>query len=99
MDPREAEGGPAGPGIHGIPQYWITGGKKNALRVIEALGPDYQIAALSAHSNVQLLAEQTRCFKPGFVAVTNTDYVKQLRGLIGDGANLQNADGSFPHGL
>ncbi len=57
---------------------------KNALRVIDALGPEYQIAALSAHSNVQLLADQARQYKPRFIAVTNTDYVEQLDELIGD---------------
>jgi 1-deoxy-D-xylulose-5-phosphate reductoisomerase len=46
---------------------------RNALRVIDALGPQYRIAALSAHSNVQLLAEQARKYKPGFVAVTDAD--------------------------
>jgi 1-deoxy-D-xylulose-5-phosphate reductoisomerase len=57
---------------------------KNALRVIDALGPDYQVAALSAHSNVQLLAEQARQYKPRFIAVTNTDYAEQLDELIAD---------------
>lgn len=46
---------------------------RNALRVIDALGPQYRIAALSAHSNIQLLAEQTRKYKPEFVAVTDAD--------------------------
>jgi 1-deoxy-D-xylulose-5-phosphate reductoisomerase len=57
---------------------------KNALRVIDALGSDYEIAALSAHSSVELLAEQARQYKPGFVAVTNVDFVGQLRELVGD---------------
>jgi 1-deoxy-D-xylulose-5-phosphate reductoisomerase len=57
---------------------------KNALRVIDALGPQYQIVALSAHSNVQLLTEQARRYKPGFVAITNTDYAEQLGELLGD---------------
>ena len=57
---------------------------RNALRVIDALGPQYQIAALSAHSNVQLLAEQARRYKPIFVAVTNADYTQQLSELVGD---------------
>ena len=56
---------------------------KNALRVIEALGPAYQIAALSAHSNVQLLAEQAGRYKPGFVAVTNKNCAGELRDLLG----------------
>lgn len=46
---------------------------RNALRVIDALGSQYRIAALSAHSNIRLLAEQARKYKPGFVAVTNAD--------------------------
>ena len=57
---------------------------KNALRVIDALGPEYQIAALSAHSSVELLAAQARRYKPEFVALTNADYAEQLRELVGD---------------
>ena len=57
---------------------------RNALRVIDALGPDYSVAALSAHSNVELLAEQVRLYKPKFVAVTNPDYAGQLCEFLGD---------------
>jgi len=57
---------------------------KNALRVIESLGPEYRIAALSAHSNVELLAEQARRYKPDFVAVTNPYCVETFRELITD---------------
>jgi 1-deoxy-D-xylulose-5-phosphate reductoisomerase len=57
---------------------------KNALRVIDSLGPEYKIAALSAHSKVELLAEQARQYKPEFVAITNSDYAGQLRELLGD---------------
>jgi len=57
---------------------------KNALRVIDSLGPEYEIAALSAHSKVELLAEQARRYKPGFVAITNPDYAEQLHELLGD---------------
>ena len=57
---------------------------KNALRVIESLGPEYRIAALSAHSNVELLAKQARRYKPDFVAVTNTYCVETFRELITD---------------
>lgn len=56
---------------------------KNALRVIDSLGAGYEVAALSAHSSVELLAEQIRRYKPRFAAITNADYLKQLRGLIG----------------
>ena len=57
---------------------------KNALRVIDALGPDYSIVALSAHSNIELLAEQARRYKPKFVAVTNSEYTEQFRKLLDD---------------
>jgi 1-deoxy-D-xylulose-5-phosphate reductoisomerase len=52
---------------------------KNALRVIDALGPEYSIVALTAHSNIELLAEQVRRYKPRYVAVTNSDYTGQFR--------------------
>ncbi len=56
---------------------------RNALRVIDALGPEYQVFALSAHSNVELLAEQARRYKPKYIAVTNSNYIAQLRELVG----------------
>ena len=51
---------------------------KNALRVIDSLGPDYRVVALTAHSNFQLLAEQARKYNPAIVAITNTDYHTKL---------------------
>ncbi len=57
---------------------------KNALRVIDALESQYQILALSAHCNVELLAEQARQYKPKYIAVTDSDYAGQLRGMTGD---------------
>ena len=64
---------------------------KSALRVIDALNSsleaektNYEIVALSAHSNVELLAEQARRYRPRFVAITDADYVKQLRSAVGD---------------
>jgi len=56
---------------------------KNALRVIDSLGGDYEVFALSAHSSVELLAEQVRYYRPKYAAVTNADYVEQLKKLIG----------------
>ncbi len=55
---------------------------RNALRVIDALGPDYEVVGLSAHSSVELLAEQTRRYKPRYVAVSNGDYAEQFRDLM-----------------
>ena len=57
---------------------------RNALRVIDALGPQYAIVALSAHSNAESLAAQARRYKPEFVAVTNADYAEQLAELVSD---------------
>ncbi len=57
---------------------------RNALRVIEALGPEYRVVGLSAHRNVELLAKQTRQYKPRFVAVTGADCAPRFRALVGD---------------
>ncbi len=57
---------------------------KNALRVIEKLGPEYSVYALSAHSSIELLAEQTRRFRPRYVAITDLANERPLRELVGD---------------
>ncbi|RKY09588.1 MAG: 1-deoxy-D-xylulose-5-phosphate reductoisomerase [Planctomycetota bacterium] len=56
----------------------------SALRVIEALGAGYEVAALSAHNNVGLLAEQVERFRPGFAAVTNAEKLGELKDLLPD---------------
>ncbi len=55
---------------------------KNALEVIDALGPEYQVVALSAHTSFQLLADQARRYQPRFIAVTDADYAQQLGELV-----------------
>jgi 1-deoxy-D-xylulose-5-phosphate reductoisomerase len=55
---------------------------RNALRVIEALGPEYQVVGLSAHHNVELLAQQTLRYKPQFVTITNRDSVARFRAIM-----------------
>jgi 1-deoxy-D-xylulose-5-phosphate reductoisomerase len=57
---------------------------RNALRVINALGPDYTVAALSAHTSVQLLAEQAKRYRPECIAITDPDCAGPLRDLVGD---------------
>ncbi len=57
---------------------------RSSLRVIDALGSGYEIVALSGHSNVKLLAEQARKYRPQYVAVTNGECVNGLEGLVGD---------------
>ena len=54
----------------------------NALRVIESLGPDYEVAALSAHNNVEMLAQQVRRFRPRHVALTNSSGLPQLKEFL-----------------
>jgi len=61
---------------------------RNALRVIEALGPEYRIVGLSAHRNVELLAQQVRKYKPQYAVVTNRESAGQFRTLV-DGQKLE----------
>jgi 1-deoxy-D-xylulose-5-phosphate reductoisomerase len=61
---------------------------RNALSVIEALGPDYRVVGLSAHSNVELLAQQTRRYRPRLVAVTDSDFAARFRALV-DGLDVR----------
>jgi len=56
----------------------------NALRVVEGLGPDYSVYALSAHSKVELLAEQVRAFRPKVAAITDATCRERLVDLLGD---------------
>ena len=55
---------------------------QNALKVIDALGAEYKVLALSAHSKVELLAQQVKKYKPKAVAITNSVNVGQFRKLI-----------------
>ena len=57
---------------------------RNTLRVIDGLDSDYRVTALTAHTSMETLAEQTLRFKPDFVGVTNPDYVDRFRELAGD---------------
>jgi 1-deoxy-D-xylulose-5-phosphate reductoisomerase len=57
---------------------------KNALRVIESLGSDYEVAALSAHNNIKLLAEQVEKFKPRTVVLTNPERIDEFKKLLMD---------------
>jgi 1-deoxy-D-xylulose-5-phosphate reductoisomerase len=59
-----------------------------ALRVIDGLnsslekGRSFEIIALSGHSNVKLLAEQVKRYRPKYVVVSDADYIEQFRGHI-----------------
>ena len=51
----------------------------NTLRVIDGLGPDYRVTALTAHTSMETLAEQTRKFKPDVVGITSEDHVDRFK--------------------
>jgi 1-deoxy-D-xylulose-5-phosphate reductoisomerase len=55
---------------------------QNALRVIEALGRDYEVYALSAHSKVELLTEQVKRFNPKIVCISNASHFERLRSAV-----------------
>ena len=57
-----------------------------ALRVIDGLNDlpkdkskRFEVVALSGHSNIKLLAEQVRRYRPKYVAVSNIDCLEQFR--------------------
>ena len=52
---------------------------QNALQVIEALSGEYEVAALSAHSSTDLLAEQAAKFRPAVAAITCPDHTEKLK--------------------
>ncbi|MHC4619007.1 MAG: 1-deoxy-D-xylulose-5-phosphate reductoisomerase [Planctomycetota bacterium] len=56
---------------------------RSALRVIDALGPGYEVVVLTARSNVELLAQQAGRYRPKYVAVTNADYYQPLCEAVG----------------
>jgi len=61
---------------------------RNALRVIGAPAAGYEIVGISAHSNVELLAEQVRRHQPRCVAITNPDCEQALRERL-DGLDVR----------
>jgi 1-deoxy-D-xylulose-5-phosphate reductoisomerase len=55
---------------------------QSALEVIDALGPGYEVFALTAHSQVDKLAEQAARYRPAVIGLTNlagSDAVSRLK--------------------
>lgn len=50
-----------------------------ALEIIRQHPDKFNIVALSAHSNWELLAEQTREFKPDYILISDSQYFKNLK--------------------
>ncbi len=61
----------------------------NALDVIEHLGPGYEVAALSAHSQAGKLLEQIAKYKPRAVAVTEPKAMARVRAELGEGQHTE----------
>jgi 1-deoxy-D-xylulose-5-phosphate reductoisomerase len=65
-----------------------------ALRVIDGLNSSleeersFKVIALSGHSNVKLLAEQVKKYRPKYVVVSDADYIEQFRNHI-RGVNVE----------
>ncbi len=54
----------------------------SALRVIKSLGGEFTVSGLSCHSNITLLDEQIREFRPRAVAITSQNAIRS--GAVGD---------------
>ncbi|MCI0498056.1 MAG: 1-deoxy-D-xylulose-5-phosphate reductoisomerase [Planctomycetales bacterium] len=67
---------------------------RNALQVIDALRPDYEVVALSAHNNADLLAAQVRRFNPRYAAITDDAKYAQFKDALSgfDGQLLSGAE-------
>ena len=57
---------------------------RNSLRVIDALGEDYKVVALTAHDNIELLAKQVRKYRPQVIGSTNAKRSAELKTLLKD---------------
>ena len=55
----------------------------SALEVIDALGPEYELVALTGHSNVDLLCKQVQKFNPAVVGVTDERKYSQFKASAG----------------
>ncbi|WP_134686233.1 1-deoxy-D-xylulose-5-phosphate reductoisomerase [Brevibacillus migulae] len=57
---------------------------KSTLEVVEQHPEQFQVVAMAAGANTELLAQQVRIFKPKLVSVGNEHSVQKLRDLLGD---------------
>ena len=57
---------------------------KNSLCVIESLGADFEVTAISAHNNVELLAWQCHRYRPKIASITSAALAGRLGELTAD---------------
>lgn len=60
---------------------------QQTLEVIEALGSNYRVVALTAGSNDRLLAEQIKLFKPELAVLTDSEATERLKKIVGPGGS------------
>lgn len=58
----------------------------NALKVIDSRRSDFEVVALAAGKNVDLLATQIESFRPALASVLDERYAETLRGKLGQSA-------------
>lgn len=52
---------------------------KNALEVIDHLGPEYTVSALAAHSNIDLIEQQAKKYQPELIAIYDETQAQALK--------------------
>ena len=60
----------------------------NSLNVIEQLKDEFEVAALTVNSNIDLLAEQVRKFKPKVVAIKDKIAAKKITNKLPSGTKI-----------
>lgn len=55
---------------------------RNALKVIDALNGRFEVTALTAHNNIELLAEQVKKYNPKIAVVTNSEKFEQFKKIM-----------------
>jgi 1-deoxy-D-xylulose-5-phosphate reductoisomerase len=55
---------------------------RSALEVIAAMESEFEVVALSAHSRIDLLAQQTEAFKPRYAAVTDEIRAGEFKSMV-----------------
>jgi len=64
----------------------------NALDVIEKLGADYAVLALTAYGNAELFMEQVKKFRPRFACVMNEEAHKKIKDALPEHTKLLPAE-------
>jgi len=70
---------------------------RSSLAVIDSLGEDYEVLALSGHGNWRLLAEQARKYRPRRAVLTNPKHLADLKAALRDVPDVEISGG--PEGL